>query len=169
MSRRIRVGAVNYLNTKPLIYDLTSLAPEVELSLELPSRLADLLAWLPRPRLLGVPGLSGRRLLPRLLRRGGRLPGMLGRRLGLPLLRRLRLPGRFGLRVRRIAALVLAVPEPARVRIGVVAHPFNVIVGTVVSRLLARLCLRRQSSICPWCPESRTSGTFQPRNSAGLV
>jgi chorismate dehydratase len=44
MSRRIRVGAVNYLNTKPLIYDLTSLAPEVELSLELPSRLADLLA-----------------------------------------------------------------------------------------------------------------------------
>ncbi len=38
----IRVGAVNYLNTKPLIEGLAS--PEIELSLDLPSRLADRLA-----------------------------------------------------------------------------------------------------------------------------
>jgi chorismate dehydratase len=44
MSRRVRVGAVNYLNTKPLIHDLERIAPEVELSLEVPSRLADRLA-----------------------------------------------------------------------------------------------------------------------------
>jgi chorismate dehydratase len=43
MSPAIRVGAVNYLNTKPLIYDLTELAPQVELLLDVPSRLADLL------------------------------------------------------------------------------------------------------------------------------
>jgi chorismate dehydratase len=41
---RIRVGAVNYLNTRPLICDLGSLAPEVELVLDVPSRLAELLA-----------------------------------------------------------------------------------------------------------------------------
>jgi chorismate dehydratase len=40
----IRIGAVNYLNTKPLIYDLDELAPQAELVLEVPSRLADLLA-----------------------------------------------------------------------------------------------------------------------------
>ncbi len=40
----IRIGAVNYLNTKPLIEDLQTLAPEAELVLEVPSRLADLLA-----------------------------------------------------------------------------------------------------------------------------
>lgn len=40
----IRVGAVNYLNTKPLIEGLTDFAPEIELSLDLPSRLADQLA-----------------------------------------------------------------------------------------------------------------------------
>src|SRR5262245_45912183 len=40
----IRIGAVNYLNTKPLIEDLETLAPEAELILEVPSRLADLLA-----------------------------------------------------------------------------------------------------------------------------
>ncbi len=44
MDRPVRVGAVNYLNTKPLICDLDSLAPEAELVLEVPSRLADLLA-----------------------------------------------------------------------------------------------------------------------------
>ncbi|HXG08536.1 MAG TPA: menaquinone biosynthesis protein [Gemmataceae bacterium] len=44
MERRIRVGAVNYLNTKPLIHDLEVLAPNVELRLEVPSCLADLLA-----------------------------------------------------------------------------------------------------------------------------
>ncbi|HLJ98156.1 MAG TPA: menaquinone biosynthesis protein [Gemmataceae bacterium] len=41
MNRPIRIGAVNYLNTKPLIYDLPLLAPEVELVLDVPSRLAD--------------------------------------------------------------------------------------------------------------------------------
>lgn len=40
----IRVGAVNYLNTKPLIHDLEALSPDVELSLQVPSRLADQLA-----------------------------------------------------------------------------------------------------------------------------
>jgi chorismate dehydratase len=44
MTQRIRVGAVNYLNTKPLICDLTELAPDIDLSLEVPSRLADHLA-----------------------------------------------------------------------------------------------------------------------------
>jgi chorismate dehydratase len=44
MHSRVRVGAVNYLNTKPLICDLDELAPEAELILEVPSRLADLLA-----------------------------------------------------------------------------------------------------------------------------
>lgn len=41
---RIRVGAVNYLNTKPLVYDLPRLAPNAELLFDLPSRLADGLA-----------------------------------------------------------------------------------------------------------------------------
>jgi chorismate dehydratase len=40
MKPRIRIGAVEYLNTKPLICDLDLLAPEAELVLELPSRLA---------------------------------------------------------------------------------------------------------------------------------
>ncbi|NBO93627.1 MAG: hypothetical protein EBV06_15145 [Planctomycetia bacterium] len=40
----IRIGAVNYLNTKPLICDLEQLAPDAELLLDLPSRLADRLA-----------------------------------------------------------------------------------------------------------------------------
>jgi chorismate dehydratase len=40
----IRVGAVNYLNAKPLIERLTRFAPNIELSLDLPSRLADQLA-----------------------------------------------------------------------------------------------------------------------------
>jgi chorismate dehydratase len=44
MTRAIRIGAVNYLNTKPLICDLELLAPEAELVLEVPSRLADQLA-----------------------------------------------------------------------------------------------------------------------------
>jgi len=37
---RIRIGAVNYLNTKPLIHDLEQLAPSAELILDYPSRLA---------------------------------------------------------------------------------------------------------------------------------
>ena len=44
MPRKFRVGAVNYLNTKPLIYDLGRLAPQAELILDYPSRLADDLA-----------------------------------------------------------------------------------------------------------------------------
>src|SRR5262245_66512681 len=44
MATPVRVGAVNYLNTKPLICDLDALAPEAELVLDVPSRLADLLA-----------------------------------------------------------------------------------------------------------------------------
>jgi len=40
----IRVGAVNYLNTKPLICDLEELAGGIELILDVPSRLADGLA-----------------------------------------------------------------------------------------------------------------------------
>ncbi len=39
-----RIGAVSYLNTKPLIYGLRELLPEAELILDLPSRLADRLA-----------------------------------------------------------------------------------------------------------------------------
>lgn len=44
MPRPIRIGAVEYLNTKPLICDLETIAPEAELILDLPSRLADRLA-----------------------------------------------------------------------------------------------------------------------------
>ncbi|HUY35991.1 MAG TPA: menaquinone biosynthesis protein [Pirellulales bacterium] len=40
----LRLGAVNYLNTKPLIHGLAALAPEAKLVLDLPSRLADGLA-----------------------------------------------------------------------------------------------------------------------------
>src|SRR5438876_7355067 len=44
MSMPLRIGAVNYLNTKPLICDLERLAPDAELILDVPSRLADRLA-----------------------------------------------------------------------------------------------------------------------------
>ncbi len=44
MHATVRVGAVNYLNTRPLICDLEQIAPEAELVLDVPSRLADLLA-----------------------------------------------------------------------------------------------------------------------------
>jgi chorismate dehydratase len=44
MMNRIRIGAVNYLNAKPLICDLEQLAPDAELILDVPSRLADLLS-----------------------------------------------------------------------------------------------------------------------------
>lgn len=40
----IRIGAVNYLNTKPLVHDLERFAPRAELLFDLPSRLADGLA-----------------------------------------------------------------------------------------------------------------------------
>lgn len=38
---KIRIGAVSYLNTKPLVYELEALAPNAELLLDYPSRLAD--------------------------------------------------------------------------------------------------------------------------------
>src|SRR5688572_2268063 len=44
MSTKLRVGAVNYLNSKPLIERLTDFAPEIDLTLDLPSRLADRMA-----------------------------------------------------------------------------------------------------------------------------
>jgi chorismate dehydratase len=40
----MRIGAVNYLNSKPLIYGLDRLAPHIRLGCDLPSRLADSLA-----------------------------------------------------------------------------------------------------------------------------
>jgi chorismate dehydratase len=40
----MRIGAVSYLNTKPLVYGLPELAPQHELVFDLPSRLADDLA-----------------------------------------------------------------------------------------------------------------------------
>ena len=44
MAMKLRVGAVNYLNSKPLIERLTEFAPEIDLQLDLPSRLADRMA-----------------------------------------------------------------------------------------------------------------------------
>jgi chorismate dehydratase len=41
---KLRVGAVNYLNTRPLVYGLERFAPHAELVLDYPSRLADDLA-----------------------------------------------------------------------------------------------------------------------------
>ncbi len=43
-SSGLRVGAVNYLNTKPLIRGLAELAPQADVRMDLPSRLADTLA-----------------------------------------------------------------------------------------------------------------------------
>ncbi len=40
----MRIGAVNYLNSKPLVYDLEQLAPCARVFYDLPSRLADSLA-----------------------------------------------------------------------------------------------------------------------------
>ena len=40
----MRIGAVSYLNTRPLVYRLAELAPQHELVFDLPSRLADQLA-----------------------------------------------------------------------------------------------------------------------------
>src|SRR5262245_36072913 len=44
MPDQIRIGAVSYLNTKPLVYDLQALAPQAQLILDYPSRLADQMA-----------------------------------------------------------------------------------------------------------------------------
>lgn len=43
-SRRVRIGAVSYLNTKPLVCGLERLAPQADVIFDLPSRLADQLA-----------------------------------------------------------------------------------------------------------------------------
>ncbi len=40
----VRIGAVTYLNAHPLVFSLAQLAPEIELVIDLPSRLADALA-----------------------------------------------------------------------------------------------------------------------------
>jgi chorismate dehydratase len=42
--RRLKVGAVTYLNTKPLVYRLSEFAPQADVVFDLPSRLADQLA-----------------------------------------------------------------------------------------------------------------------------
>ena len=42
--RKTRIGAVSYLNTKPLVYGLERLLPDVDVIFDLPSRLADQLA-----------------------------------------------------------------------------------------------------------------------------
>lgn len=44
MHARIKVGAVSYLNAKPLVYRLDEIAPYADISYDLPSRLADQLA-----------------------------------------------------------------------------------------------------------------------------
>jgi chorismate dehydratase len=38
---RLRIGAVSYLNTKPLVYSLPTLAPDLQITFDVPSRLAD--------------------------------------------------------------------------------------------------------------------------------
>lgn len=43
-NRAIRIGAVTYLNTRPLVWRLPALLPEAEIIVDLPSRLADGLA-----------------------------------------------------------------------------------------------------------------------------
>jgi chorismate dehydratase len=40
----IRVGAVTYLNTRPLVFSLATIAPDVQIDYDVPSRLADRLA-----------------------------------------------------------------------------------------------------------------------------
>lgn len=44
MTKTIRIGAVSYLNTKPLVYGLESLTPNAQIIYDLPSRLASQLA-----------------------------------------------------------------------------------------------------------------------------
>jgi chorismate dehydratase len=63
--RKVLVGAVSYLNTKPLVYGLADRCPWVELVFDLPSRLADRLAdgeldvaLIPSIELLREPGYS---------------------------------------------------------------------------------------------------------------
>src|SRR5262249_59936119 len=44
MNDKIRIGAVSYLNSKPLVHELDTLASQAELILDYPSRLADQMA-----------------------------------------------------------------------------------------------------------------------------
>jgi chorismate dehydratase len=44
MTKATRIGAVEYLNTKPLVYGLAEAAPEAQVVFDVPSRLADRLA-----------------------------------------------------------------------------------------------------------------------------
>ena len=44
MTEAIRIGAVSYFNSKPLVHQLETLAPQAELILDYPSRLADQMA-----------------------------------------------------------------------------------------------------------------------------
>ena len=54
--------------------------------------------------------------------------------------------------------------------VGAVALPAEPLGLPVAHRAVrSLLCSRRHSSIRPWSPESSTSGTVQPRNSAGRV
>jgi chorismate dehydratase len=61
----MRIGAVNYLNSKPLVYGLEAFAPTVQVSYDLPSRLADSLvagrldvALVPSVEFFRTPGSS---------------------------------------------------------------------------------------------------------------
>jgi chorismate dehydratase len=65
MRSAMRIGAVNYLNSKPLVYGLEALAPPARLSYDLPSRLADSLiagrldvALVPSVEFFRTPGSS---------------------------------------------------------------------------------------------------------------
>jgi len=44
LAKRVKIGAVSYLNTKPLVCGLERFAPQAEIVFDLPSRLADQLA-----------------------------------------------------------------------------------------------------------------------------
>ncbi len=61
----MRIGAVNYLNSKPLVYGLDALAPQTRVTYDLPSRLADSLvaerldvALVPSVEFFRTPGSS---------------------------------------------------------------------------------------------------------------
>ena len=44
MTQSLRIGAVSYMNTKPLVYGLQQRLPEAKITFDLPGRLADDLA-----------------------------------------------------------------------------------------------------------------------------
>ena len=55
--------------------------------------------------------------------------------------------------------------EPSRSEVG----RLGFLTGDAGPRRSALLVVRHSSILAPWSPESRTSGTRQPRNSAGRV